>query len=119
MDRDAAHCTQLAASGISAAVQEERGYRTIHGLDQWTALGRSPISKQFVHVSLAFPVFRLGHPEPYTWVLRPDRPRLSRGRPIKYEWPKGLPPCFDVLPRYRGALGDPAIPHCHCAWWPR
>lgn len=110
MDKNSAHQQQLAASGIGAEIQEERGYRSIHGLDEWTALGRSPISKQFVHVGLAFPVFRLGHPEPYTWVLRPDRPRLSRGRPIKYEWPKGLPPCFDVLPRYRAALGNPAIP---------
>ncbi|MFV9507541.1 MAG: DUF927 domain-containing protein [Oscillochloridaceae bacterium umkhey_bin13] len=91
-------------------MQQERGYRSIQGLDQWTALGCAPISKQFAHVGLAFPVYRLGQLEPYTWVLRPDHPRLSRGRPIKYEWPKGLPPCFDVLPRYRTALTDPAVP---------
>lgn len=110
VDREAAHQRQLAASGISAAIQQERGYRTIRGLDEWTALGRAPISRRFVHIGLAFPVYRLGRPEPYAWVLRPDRPRLSRGRLIKYEWPRGLPPCFDVLPRYRAALGDPAIP---------
>jgi hypothetical protein len=110
MDNDDAHQQQLAASGIGEEIQEERGYRTIRGLADWTRLGRSPITKQFAHNGLAFPVYRLGRPEPYTWVLRPDRPRLSRGRPIKYEWPKGLPPCFDLLPRYRAALGDPAIP---------
>ncbi|PDW00986.1 DUF3854 domain-containing protein [Candidatus Chloroploca asiatica] len=110
MDCTSTHHQHLAASGISDAVQAERGYRSIQGLDQWTALGRTPISSSFAHVGLAFPVFRLGHPEPYTWVLRPDRPRSVRGKPIKYEWPKGLPPCFDVLPRYRTALADPAVP---------
>ena len=110
MDKNSAHQQQLAASGIREDVQDERGYCSIQGRDQWTALGRSPISKQFIHVDLVFPILRLGHPEPYTWVLRPDRLRLNRGCPIKYEWPKGLLPCFDVLPRYRVALSDPAIP---------
>lgn len=110
MNLSVAHQAQLAASGLTAAIIAARGYRSIDGLDEWVALGRSPLGKQFSHRGLVFPVYRLGQPEPYTWVLRPDHPRSSRGRPIKYEWPKGLPPCFDVLPRYRVALADPNVP---------
>lgn len=104
------HRDQLNASAVSPDVQAERGYRTIAGLDEWLSLGRTPISKQFVHIGLAFPVYRLGNKQPYIWVLRPDHPRSIKGKTIKYEWPKGVPPCFDVLPRYRAALHKPQIP---------
>lgn len=110
MPLNAIHLAQLRASAISDDVQQERGYRSINGLDEWQALGRMAISKQFAHVGLAFPVYRLGHNEPYTWLLRPDTPRRISGKTIKYEWPKGLTPCFDILPRYRSALGNPQTP---------
>lgn len=104
------HRVQLNASAVSQDVQVERGYRTIAGLDDWQALGRTPISKQFAHIGLAFPVYRLGNSQPHTWILRPDHPRSINGKTIKYEWPKGVPPCFDVLPRYRAALANPQVP---------
>ena len=81
------HQEQLTASAISPAVQAERGYRSVAGLDEWQALGRRPINTSFAHVGLAFPVYRLGGKQPYTWVLRPDNPRRIRGRTLKYEWP--------------------------------
>lgn len=110
MDLSSDHLAQLIASGIDAPTRTERGYCTVRGLDEWRTLGRPPISRTFAHIGLAFPIYRLGNPEPYAWVLRPDRPRQSRGKSIKYEWPAGLASCFDVLPRYRDALGDPARP---------
>lgn len=104
------HRGQLEASAISDALLIQRGYRTITGLNQWLSLGCAPISKTFAHVGLAIPVYRLGLERPYTWVLRPDTPRRINGKTIKYEWPKGRSPCFDVLPRYREALGNPHVP---------
>lgn len=104
------HREQLDASAISQAIQIERGYQTISGLDEWREHGGAPISKSFAHIGLGFPVYRLGQPEPYTWLLRPDTPRRIKGRILKYEWPKGRSPCFDVLPRYREALANPHIP---------
>lgn len=60
---------------------------------------------------LVIPIYRLGDPTPYTWVLRPDLPRSdTSGKPIKYEWPHAVAPVFDVLPRYAQALGDPNVP---------
>lgn len=104
------HTAQLDTSAISASIRAERGYRSIGGLDEWQALGRTPIARSLAHIGLAFPIYRLAQPRPYTWVLRPDHPRRSKGRDIKYEWPRGLSPCFDLLPRYHAALGNPHIP---------
>src|SRR5262245_24269454 len=110
MQLTAQHTAQLHASAISATIRAERGYRSVDGLPQWQALGRTPISRTLAHTGLAFPIYRLGQLPAYTWILRPDRPRRNKGRDIKYEWPKGLSPCFDVLPRYHPALGDPLVP---------
>lgn len=104
------HQAQLSASAISAAIRHQRGYGTVTDRAAWIALGGAPITGLHQYHGLAFPVYRLGRSEPYAWVLRPDYPRMRRGRPIKYEWPKGVAPCFDVLPHYRAALGDPHIP---------
>lgn len=104
------HRKQLDASAISEALQTERGYCSVFGPDEWQALGGALISKTFAHIGLGIPIYRLGQPEPYAWVLRPDTPRRIKGKVIKYEWPKGRSPCFDVLPRYGEALSNPAIP---------
>lgn len=107
MDLDARHAAHLDASSIAATIRAERGYRTVAGLNEWQALGWSVITRHLAHVGLAFPVCRLGAPQPYTWVLRPDNPHHRKGRAIKYEWPGGVSPCFNLLLRYRAVPGDP------------
>jgi hypothetical protein len=70
------------------------------------------ILKQVLHEgAMAFPVRRLGVDGASAWVLRPDLPRTNaKGKPVKYEYPAGTPNLLDVLPQYRAALSDPAIP---------
>jgi len=114
------HLAQLRESAIADDVIAERGYVSIPrgSIHDWRRLTapQSLLSdtklRAILHGgALAFPVHRLGDVAPYTWVLRPDLPRVaSDGKVIKYEFPDNVRNAFDVLPRYREALGDPAIP---------
>ncbi len=114
----AAHAQQLAASAIAEAIIAERGYCSIApgALAAVKALAPGAYSdtllRSVLHEgALTFPIYRLGDPSPYTWVLRPDLPRTSStGARVKYEWPRLLPNVFDVLPRYRATLSDVSIP---------
>jgi Domain of unknown function (DUF3854)/Domain of unknown function (DUF927) len=42
--------------------------------------------------------------------LRPDEPRVKRGRPLKYELPAGSRTILDVPPAVTPILGDPKLP---------
>jgi hypothetical protein len=107
-----AHLQHLRQSAISDLIIDERGYRSISSKVDWKAL------QPFLSLSrgardyrgIAFPIYRLGQIPPDHWMLRPDFPRSSKGKIIKYEAPSGGQNCFDVLPRYQQALGDPSIP---------
>lgn len=112
------HFHQLTA--ISAEIIVERGYTSIapSSVHDWRAL-TEPMSihtdkllKQVLHGgALAFPLYRCGEDQPFTWILRPDIPRKNKeGKTIKYEYPRGYDNVLDVLPRYASALRDPDIP---------
>lgn len=111
------HLQQLKSSAISPEIVAERGYRSIPpgSLYDWRQLAgqlhSDDLLKKVLHQgALAFPLYRVGAENPFTWVLRPDQPRKSRdNKDIKYEYPKGRPNILDILPRYRAALGNPAI----------
>jgi hypothetical protein len=113
-----AHAQQLAASAIAEAVILARGYQSINpgAVQDARNLTSGAYSKQLLKVilhqgALAFPVYRLGEPAPYTWVLRPELPRSrDDGKPVKYEWPRSTPNIFDLLPCYQNAVNDPTIP---------
>jgi hypothetical protein len=112
------HAAQLAASAIAKHVINARGYQSIApGAVQpaFVLTGGAyskTLLKEILHKgALAFPVYRLGAPTPYAWVLRPEMPRhRDDGKAIKYEWPRDTPNIFDVLPCYRDAINDPTIP---------
>lgn len=110
------HNAHLNASAISDVIKAERGYRTITSHHEWEQVGGQPLPKKSRRMvsGIAFPIYRLGKPDPYTWVLRPDRPRTDgRSDPprfIKYEFPKGVTNTLDVLPRFSEALMNPNIP---------
>lgn len=112
-----AHAEQLTQSAISPEIIEARGYASITpgSIHDWRELagdihGDDLLKKVLHRGGLAFPIYRVANEQPFTWILRPDQPRTSReGKAIKYEYPRSTPNILDILPRYRGALGDPTI----------
>lgn len=107
------HQQQLHESALTAEIIEARGYLTAPGPESIKALeprfGKTQLPSK--SGALMYPVFRLGTPEPYAWVIRRDKPRQSsNGKDVKYEWPKDVPPIMDVLPLYRDALRNVTIP---------
>lgn len=118
MELAPAHAQQLQESAISQEIIEARGYTSITpgSIHDWRELAgelhSDDLLKKVLHQgALAFPLYRVANEAPFTWILRPDLPRTSKeGKPIKYEYPRGVANVLDVLPRYRQALGDPTVP---------
>lgn len=112
------HTAMLEASAISTEVAGERPYVSIApgSIYDWRELAGAIHSDRMLRNilhrgALAFPLYRLGAATPFTWVLRPEQPRINdSGKPIKYEYQRGVGNVFDVLPRYRDALKDPTVP---------
>lgn len=112
------HRAMLRGSAISEQIIQQRGYVSIPP-GSWTTwrdvagqIHSERLLKTVLHEGgLAFPLYQLGEERPFTWILRPDAPRLTdEGKPIKYEYPKGKINVFDTLPMYRSALTNPDIP---------
>ncbi len=98
-------------SGISPEIIAERGYVTVTSATQLAHMARS----QRRVPGIGIPVYRLG--ELYTTMLRPDEPRREtnddgKEKILKYEWPAQTGLVLDMLPRYRAALQDIAVPIC-------
>lgn len=112
------HLAQLTSSAISPHIRGQRGYVSIRpgAIEQWRELAghihSDKLLKTVLHDgALAFPLYRLGQTNAYTWILRPDRPRHNAdGKVIKYEYPRGEKNVFDCLPVYSMALRNPDIP---------
>lgn len=95
-------------SAISPEIIAARGY--------WTAYGPAPIKAaepRFTKnqlpsksLTLVIPAYRLGDEKPQCHILRRDKPRKKYDKDIKYEFPSGQTPFFDVLPQFREALRD-------------
>ncbi len=97
--------------GVSAEIAAERNYRRIESERQLSAYDHRLTERQCQIPGLLFPAYRLGASSPYTYVLRPDTPRVGYdGKLVKYEWPERVQLCLDMLPRYRDALADPTVP---------
>lgn len=106
---DAAHLKQLEDSAIDLDIIEERDYKTVTSAVEVQELEPSLSKAQRRVPALLIPIYRLGEPKPYTYMLRPDNPRTRNEKPVKYEWPAGVTPCLDILPRYRDRLTDPTV----------
>jgi hypothetical protein len=104
------HATALATTGLSADVVAARGYWTADAAnhDELRSLGHSP--SIILHgPALMLPVHDVYGGSPFT-MARPNIPRLdSRGRPRKYETPRGVHLRLDVPPTVRSALRDPEV----------
>lgn len=92
-------------SGISPEVIAQRGYWTATTKAECQQLGFSVA--QSIAGALVIPVYDV-HGGICTYQLRPEKPRIVKGNPLKYETPKGSQMALDVPPAVREHLGDPA-----------
>lgn len=102
------HQELLTASAIAPEVASARGYRSVTTKSELGRLGFSP--KQQNVPGLLIPIHD-SHGKIATYQFRPDQPRIGdKGKPIKYETPKGSRMVLDVPPGARAWLGDPRYP---------
>ncbi len=97
----------LRGSGISEEVVRARGYRTVGTKAELKRLGFS--DSQSNPPGLLIPLYSPAG-EIANYQLRPDQPRVSNGKPAKYETPRGSRMVVDVHPFARRKLGDPTTP---------
>jgi hypothetical protein len=95
-------------SGLSEAVIAERGYVTATLPDILEAHGLSHTQAR-VLPGLFLPLWTVDGNDG-CGVYRPDHPRVVRGKPQKYEMPKGSGVRLDCPPRCRPMLANPNIP---------
>jgi len=101
------HAKLLTDSSIATDVAGERGY--------WSAETKAELSRlgfgrdQLRVPTLVMPI-RDVHGEIATYLSRPDMPRITDGRPLKYEIPAGSRMVLDVPMRARKDLRDPGRP---------
>lgn len=101
-----AHLEHLASgSGLDDDSIDLRGYYTATDKAE---LPNFPKSQQLVP-SLAIPIYTVDGHVAFTQI-RPDSPRIVKGKSIKYETPAGTRMAIDVPPRSRKAILDPSIP---------
>ncbi len=94
-------------SRIAAEVTAARGY---HTAASGAAMARLGFSKsQCLAPSLILPIWGVtGVVAGYQ--ARPDRPRMRKGKVVKYETMSGMKMVLDVHPSVRHLLGDPSVP---------
>ena len=101
------HAVLLWASAIALEVAAARGYRSVTTRAAATRLGFSEAQARVP--ALLLPVHDVTG-EVRTHQIRPDEPRLVRGKAVKYETPAGSTMALDVPPAVRAKLGDPRVP---------
>jgi hypothetical protein len=101
------HQKLLDESGISEAVAQARGYRSVTTKAELRRLGFA--ASQCRVPCLLLPVWNV-HGAVVNYQARPDEPRIRDGKPLKYETPARSRMTLDLPPTVRGTLGDPAVP---------
>jgi hypothetical protein len=96
-------------SGIGIDVIKKRGYRSLLGKSDLEKLGFAPSQR---HVpGMLIPLWGVDGNGIVGYQFRPDSPRLnSKGKPIKYETPKGATNRLDCPPACQKRLADPRVP---------
>ncbi len=95
-------------SGVSADAIRERGYRSLLGKAEIKELGFTPAQQRTPGILI--PLWGVDGKEA-GYQYRPDNPRVdARGRPVKYESPRGSANRLDCPPRCRKMLSDPRVP---------
>ncbi|MDD5039345.1 MAG: DUF3854 domain-containing protein, partial [Dehalococcoidales bacterium] len=96
-------------SGISINIIKQRGYRSLLGKAELEKLGFSPAQRHTPGILI--PLWGVDGNSIVCYQFRPDSPRLSnKGKPIKYETPKGATNRLDCPPSCQKLLADPNVP---------
>ncbi|MEK7353679.1 MAG: DUF3854 domain-containing protein, partial [Chloroflexota bacterium] len=96
-------------SGIRIGVIKERGYSSVLGTSELQKLGFSTAQQHIPGILI--PLWGVDGSAIVGYQFRPDSPRLtSKGKPIKYETPKGATNRLDCPPACQKRLADPGIP---------
>src|SRR5215208_1418002 len=102
------HRRRILQSSIAPDVALARGYRSIDVKAELRRLGFT--DTQCRVAALLLPVWSV-FGEIGNYQLRADEPRIDqRGKPVKYELPRGTQMLLDAHPTIREQLGDPSIP---------
>jgi len=103
------HTALLKDSAITPEVAQTRGYRSVDIKAELKRLGFSEYQCQVP--ALLIPIYGT-QGQISNYQIRPDAPRIDkkRGKPIKYETPKGSQMVLDVHPLVRTKLRDPKAP---------
>jgi hypothetical protein len=101
------HVELISASSISDDVARARGYRTVRTKAELKRLGFG--DAQCRTPALLIPVRSVTGDIP-TYQIRPDKPRVKDGKPLKYETPTGTRMILDVPPAARPMISNPSIP---------
>ena len=101
------HKELIRASGIVAEVAEARGYRSVQSKADLRRLGFG--DAQLRTPALLIPI-RNVHGDISLYQIRPDQPRIRRGKALKYETTHGARMVLDVHPFIKQKMGDPEIP---------
>jgi hypothetical protein len=102
-----------AGSGIAPEIIAERGYRSVTADQVAQAHAAGPLAPGFTDPQcrdgLLIPIDGVtGARRAYQ--LKPDQPRRSQGKAVKYEWMTRMPMCLDVPRRVLPHLADPGTP---------
>jgi hypothetical protein len=102
------HRRRIRESSIAQDVALARGYRSIEIKAELRRLGFT--DTQCRVPALLLPVWSVAG-EIGNYQMRADEPRIDhRGKPVKYELPRGTQMLLDAHPAIRDQLGDPSIP---------
>jgi hypothetical protein len=95
-------------SGLLETNMQRRGWRTDTDPAALLALGFSKSQARLVP-TLTIPLWNV-HGQQTGWMIRPDSPRMIKGRVAKYEPPKGAHNILDIHPSVQPLLDDPHVP---------
>jgi hypothetical protein len=102
------HAAKLRSSAVAPDVATERGYRTVDSRADLKRHGFGYGQAQ-LHPALLIPLRTVWN-QPGGYQIRPDSPRVNRGKVAKYETRQGERMVIDCHPRVRPVLADPSIP---------
>lgn len=102
------HAASLAASAILPQLVSQRGYLTLTEHGQLRERGYSE-AQSYQVPCLGIPLWGVDSQQ-HGWQIRPDHPRIdNKGKPRKYETPRGARLSLDVHPAVQPLLNDPAV----------
>ena len=101
------HTAMLRASAISNDVIHARGYETITVSSHLKKLGFGETQSRVP--ALLLPIHGV-RGDIANYQIRPDIPRVVKGKAVKYETPRGTKMVLDVHPAARHWITDPAVP---------